>query len=109
MATYNLFCLFEGQSTSDAFSVDIDSDKLVCHLKKTINAEMTPKFDNIDVNELTLWRVSIPFTIEEKSITMKDIENKDKTKLLPIISLKTLFKNDPEEGNVHILVQTPPS
>ncbi|KAG0004843.1 hypothetical protein BGZ65_012559 [Modicella reniformis] len=103
MATLNLFCLFEGQSIWKTFSVDIDADEYVGCLKDAIKAKMTPEFDNIDANKLILWKVSIPFTVEEKSITMKDIEDKDKTMLLSRARLKTLFKNDPEKGNAYVV------
>jgi hypothetical protein len=56
-----LFCVVAGESASHAFKLKkIPSSDDVDDLKQRIKAEQSPDFDDIDANELTLWRVSIP-------------------------------------------------
>ncbi|KAF9301974.1 hypothetical protein BGZ74_006041 [Mortierella antarctica] len=55
-----LFCLVDGEATSNAFPVEIESTKTVGHLKDLIKAKKTNNFHAVDANELTLWRVSVP-------------------------------------------------
>ncbi|KAF9288732.1 hypothetical protein BGZ88_008069 [Linnemannia elongata] len=55
----NLFCLVDGQSTFNAFPVEIESNKTIGDLKDLIKGQKTPRFDDVAANELTLWHVSI--------------------------------------------------
>ena len=55
-----LFCLVKGNTTANAFEVDIEKDKSISHLKKVIKAEKAPEFDNFPVDRLKLWKMSIP-------------------------------------------------
>ncbi|RIA88557.1 hypothetical protein C1645_725866 [Glomus cerebriforme] len=55
-----LLCLVKGNTTANAFAVDIDREKLVSHLKKVIKAEKAPEFDNFPADKLKLWKVTIP-------------------------------------------------
>ncbi|KAF9430400.1 hypothetical protein BGZ94_007051 [Podila epigama] len=41
-----LFCLVDGETTSNAFSVEIDPIKSVEHLKNLIKAKKAPRFDD---------------------------------------------------------------
>ncbi|KAG0239337.1 hypothetical protein BG011_003942, partial [Mortierella polycephala] len=67
--TLTLFCLVDGESTSNAFAVEIESTKTISGLKDLIKAKKTPKFDDIAANELTLWQATIPEE-EEGIITL---------------------------------------
>ena len=49
-----LFCLVDGEATSQAFSVEIDHTKTVDGLKKLIKTEKAPRFDDVAADELTL-------------------------------------------------------
>ncbi|PKY48906.1 hypothetical protein RhiirA4_235906 [Rhizophagus irregularis] len=55
-----LLCLIKGNKTANAFAVDIDSGKLVSHLKKAIKAEQPQTFANVDAKDIKLWNVKIP-------------------------------------------------
>ncbi|KAK3817571.1 MAG: hypothetical protein J3Q66DRAFT_186824 [Benniella sp.] len=115
MAVLTLFCLIDGADTS--FPVDIESTKTVDRLKKLIKSEI-PKFDQIAAHDLTLWRVEIPdeektFTICKKEENMHVASSADgleypASKLSPpsktISAIGTL-----KPGNIHIIVQPPPS
>ncbi|KAG0369687.1 hypothetical protein BGZ54_009177, partial [Gamsiella multidivaricata] len=62
MSQLNLFCLVDGESTSRAFPLSVPSTQTVGGLKKLIKTEKTIAFSDIDADEITLWRVSIPLT-----------------------------------------------
>ncbi|KAF9968922.1 hypothetical protein BGZ73_009039, partial [Actinomortierella ambigua] len=53
-----LFCLVDGESTSNAFSVKIPPSDSVDDLKELIENKKAPEFDDIAADKLTLWRVS---------------------------------------------------
>ena len=55
-----LFCLVDGEATSNAFSIKIPSSGTVDDLKDLIKTKKVPEFDNIAADKLALWRVSIP-------------------------------------------------
>ena len=43
-----LLCLVKGNTLANAFSVDINKDQLVSHLKKVIKAEKHKTFHGVD-------------------------------------------------------------
>ncbi|KAG0049373.1 hypothetical protein BGZ90_007360, partial [Linnemannia elongata] len=55
-----LFCLVDGEATTNAFPVEIESTETISDLKKLIRTEKSPEFDDIAADKLTIWRVSIP-------------------------------------------------
>jgi hypothetical protein len=55
-----LLCLVKGNTTANAFAVDIDSGKLVSHLKDAIKAKKQNDFAGVDADKLKLWKVQIP-------------------------------------------------
>ena len=55
-----LLYLVKGNKTANAFAVDIDSEKLVSHLKDAIKAKKSPEFDNFPADRLRLWKKEIP-------------------------------------------------
>ncbi|KAG0342727.1 hypothetical protein BG000_002072 [Podila horticola] len=64
----SLFCLVDGEATSNAFSIKISSNDTVDDLKNLIKARKTNDFSDIDADKLTLWRVSIPITDDDDEI-----------------------------------------
>ncbi|KAF9078942.1 hypothetical protein BGX23_005644, partial [Mortierella sp. AD031] len=57
---FNLFCLVNGEASSNAFSIKIPSTDTVDDLKDLIKTKKAPRFDDVAADELTLWKVSIP-------------------------------------------------
>ncbi|RGB34557.1 hypothetical protein C1646_701742 [Rhizophagus diaphanus] len=45
--SFTLLCLVKGNTATNAFAVDIDSDKFVSHLKKVIKAEKQNDFAGV--------------------------------------------------------------
>ncbi|KAF9948463.1 hypothetical protein BGZ70_002210, partial [Mortierella alpina] len=105
----NLHTVIDGVAVSNAFPIDISFAQTVGHLKKLIKTEMSPEFDDITAEKLTLWQVAIPTTKndEEGPISLETMS--EKSKLLPTARLSKLYINCPAEDTIHILVQRPPS
>ena len=49
-----LLCLVKGNLPANAFAVDIDSGKLVSHLKEVIKAKKQNDFTSVDADKLKL-------------------------------------------------------
>ncbi|KAF8948909.1 hypothetical protein BGZ46_005265 [Entomortierella lignicola] len=61
MDNQKLFCVIDGETTSQAFPVPYDSRRtFIGELKDTIKAITSPTFDDIPARDLTLWADSIP-------------------------------------------------
>ncbi|KAF9304398.1 hypothetical protein BG003_001713, partial [Podila horticola] len=83
-----LFCLVEGEPTSNAFPVDIVPTKTIGVLKDFIKTKKAPRFDDVAADELTLWRVSILITDDDDEIPiLLNNVNSDKKKLGPATRL----------------------
>ncbi|KAK3827341.1 MAG: hypothetical protein J3R72DRAFT_496365 [Linnemannia gamsii] len=61
-----VLCLADGESTSRAFFVEIDRTKTVAHLKKRMMTENPETFDGVDAKKLTLHRVFVATTDDNK-------------------------------------------
>ncbi|KAF9317743.1 hypothetical protein BG006_003312 [Podila minutissima] len=104
-----LFCLVDGEATCNAFSVEIDRSKTVDGLKKLIKAEKTNSFHDVDANELTLWKVSVPIPRHDDIIPILVSNVKgDRENLSPAIHLSKVFSQELPEETVHVIVQRPP-
>ncbi|KAG0045719.1 hypothetical protein BGZ83_009030 [Gryganskiella cystojenkinii] len=57
--TVHLLYLIDGDSAADAFPVTVSPLDTVDSLKKLIKTRTKPKFDDITIDELTLWHVLI--------------------------------------------------
>ncbi|KAF9084469.1 hypothetical protein BGX23_010490 [Mortierella sp. AD031] len=102
---FDLLCLVEGLPPSRAFEVEVSATRTVAHLKKLIKTEQTPAFDDITVDQLALWSVSISLTNDdnERPIVLKALKAEDKKELSPGFRLfKVLPDNLPDE-TIHII------
>ncbi|KAK3805409.1 MAG: hypothetical protein J3R72DRAFT_352700, partial [Linnemannia gamsii] len=104
-----LFCLISGLPSSRAFEIEVSKTRTIAHLKDLIKAKQTPAFDDITVDQLNLWRVSIPIIEEDDAlpILLDNVADKD-NKLGPATRLSKVFPEDLPEETVHIIVQRPP-
>ncbi|KAF9537746.1 hypothetical protein EC957_007713 [Mortierella hygrophila] len=102
-----LFCLIDGEATSNAFEVEVASTKTVSTLKNLIvDGNQAPAFREVAAKDLILWRVSIPDNKQGSAITIDALD--DKTELNnPRTRLSKLFPESPDD-NTYILVQRPP-
>ncbi|KAG0341565.1 hypothetical protein BG004_005991 [Podila humilis] len=103
-----LFCVVDGETAFKAFSVKILSTDYVDHLKKAIKANKAIDFSDVDANELTLWRVSIPITDDDDEIPiLLNNVSSDKKKLRPTDDLSEIFVEPPRKKTIHIIVRRP--
>ncbi|KAF9352665.1 hypothetical protein BGX34_012028 [Mortierella sp. NVP85] len=100
-----LFCVVDGETTS--FPVAIESTKTVGDLKKLIKAEKAKAFEEVDADQLTLWRVSFPVVpkSERKAVSLADISTKEELDETDDIS--DVFEEKPPKKTIHIIVQRP--
>ncbi|KAG0197232.1 hypothetical protein BGX28_009258 [Mortierella sp. GBA30] len=106
--TLTFFCLVNGETASTAFPIKISSGDTIGDLKELIRTKMAVQFSDIDANQLTLWKISIPIVAEEKHkvISLDCLVSKDE--LLPSDELPEVFGDNPLKKTIHILVHRPP-
>ncbi|KAG0308800.1 hypothetical protein BGZ99_001057 [Dissophora globulifera] len=105
----------------NAFSVSLDSASSVADLRDLIKAKKPVAFADIDADELSLWRVSIPVTVANSRTPVAlvtnlalDLDNHTqylyvsiKHTPLPTDRVSDIFSKPPEKNAVHVLVQKP--
>ncbi|KAG0208960.1 hypothetical protein BGX31_002233 [Mortierella sp. GBA43] len=81
--------------------------KRVGDLKKLIKAEKAKAFEEVDANQLTLWRVSLPVVPKKdrKAISLADVLMKEELDETDDIS--DVFEEKPPKKTIHIIVQRP--
>jgi hypothetical protein len=99
-----LLCLVKGNTTANAFPVDIDKDQLVGHLKKFIKAEQPQTFANVDAKDIKLWKVEIPGDRDDQ---LRNLILKDSDELLAIRKISKYFSVTPPEEHIHVIVKLP--
>ncbi|KAF9198978.1 hypothetical protein BGZ49_000072 [Haplosporangium sp. Z 27] len=105
-STITVFCVINGMS--EPFSIDINPEKTVDHLKKAIKTEKSIDFANVDADNLHLWQVSLSINDydDDAPITLQDHTNA--RKLRPISKLSKVFETlPPPEDTIHMIVQKP--
>src|SRR6266496_3691534 len=99
-----LFCLVKGNTTANAFEVNIEKDKSISHLKKVIKAEQPQTFANVDAKDLKLWKVEIPGDHNDQ---LRNLILQDSDELLAIRKILKYFPYSPPEEHIHVLVSPP--
>ncbi|RGB25643.1 hypothetical protein C1646_446868 [Rhizophagus diaphanus] len=102
-----LFCLVKGNTTANAFAVDIDSGKAVSHLKEAIKAKKHKTFHGVEADELRLWKVEIGG--DHLDDPLKNLTLNDNNELSAIKKISKYFPDTPVEEHIHVLVDPPPS
>ncbi|KAK5797017.1 hypothetical protein F5H01DRAFT_373560 [Linnemannia elongata] len=101
-----LFCLVDGEATSNAFPVKIESSKTIGDLKEFIKSKKTNDFQDVDADKLTLWRVSIHDDDDNDLPVLLD-SVPVKKKLRATNKLFMVFDADLPEDTIHVIVQRP--
>ncbi|KAG9064936.1 hypothetical protein KI688_003198 [Linnemannia hyalina] len=104
----NLFCLVDGEATTNAFPVEIESTKTIGNLKEVIRTKKPNEFRGVDPDKLTLWRVSIPVVAANKHNPIVRNEVESSTELDPTDDVSDVFPQAPPKKTIHIIVQRPP-
>ncbi|KAG0058060.1 hypothetical protein BGZ90_005170 [Linnemannia elongata] len=103
-----LFCLVDGEATSNAFSVKIPSSDTVDDLKDLIKTKKAPRFDDVAADELTLWHVDYPVVAANKHQPVLLNAINSPTELDPTDDIADVFAETPPKKTIHVLVQRPP-
>ena len=99
-----LLCLVKGNTTANAFAVDIDSGKLVSHLKEAIKAKKQNDFAGVDADKLRLWKVPISGDHDDQ---LRNLTLEDSDELLAIRKISKYFPDSPPEEHIHVIVKLP--
>ncbi|KAF9917553.1 hypothetical protein BGZ65_012839, partial [Modicella reniformis] len=100
-----IWCVVDGKSTS--FPVDIPADGTVGHLKDRIKEKKPNDFADIDADELTLWKVSLPNTATADTLTLGSLpDGSTKNKLDARFLVSNLFPEG-QGVNDYIIVKPP--
>ena len=99
-----LLCLVKGNTTANAFPVDINKDQLVGHLKEAIKAKKAPEFDNFPADRLKLWKVSIPGDQDDQ---LRNLILQDSDELLAINDIVDYWPTSPPKKHIHVIVKLP--
>ena len=99
-----LLCLVKGNTTTSAFAVDIDREKLVSHLKDAIKAKKAPEFDNFPADKLRLWKKEIP---DDQDDLLSNLTLNDGDELLATKKISKYFPDSPPEEHIHVIVKLP--
>jgi hypothetical protein len=99
-----LYCLIRGDDANHIFPVEIASSKSVGALKEIVREKNKFSLEHMDAKTLTLWKVSIPIdgSFEENVKAEQDEET-----LSPAQRLSRVFSHPPQDGYLHIIVQSP--
>ncbi|KAK5809561.1 hypothetical protein F5H01DRAFT_415530 [Linnemannia elongata] len=105
-----LFCLVDGEATTNAFPVEIESSKTIGDLKEHFKTKKSPEFDDIAADKLTIWRVSIPDKDDddETPIKVDNVSESEKKKLRATNKLSMVFDAAFPEDTIRVVVQRPP-
>ena len=101
-ATVLLMYVVYDQPFTRVFDVEIKREKPVSALKQLIKAAKQNEFEHIDANTLNLYQVEIPITDDENP-QVPDLRNY--TKLQAGKKINPVFKVDPPEDVVHIIIK----
>ena len=99
-----LFCLVKGNTTANAFEVDIEKDKSVSHLKKVIKAEQPQTFANVDAKDIKLWKVEIGGDHDDQ---LRNLTLLDQDELLAINDIGDYWTEKPLKKHIHVIVKLP--
>ncbi|KAF9578764.1 hypothetical protein BGW38_005280 [Lunasporangiospora selenospora] len=105
----SLFCVVDGEATSNAFSVEIERSKTANQIKDVIKAKNPDTFNGIDAKNLTLWRVMNPNKDDDETpILLDNVPENEKMKL-GATNKVSIFGAALPEDTIHVIVQRPPS
>ena len=77
-------------------------------LKRSIRDDNPESFRDVDARSLDLWKVSIPVNDGFKE-NVRKVELRDEDALSPVDRLSKVFSGQPEDGDLHIIVRSPPA
>ncbi|KAG0049979.1 hypothetical protein BGZ83_005217 [Gryganskiella cystojenkinii] len=102
--TCKYWCIIDGETTNDTFSVEISPKADVDDLKKAIKKQKANAFSAVDTNDLDLWKWSILPDADDghARVKAKDLD-KDAKLHRPKAHLESLSLDE----NTYIIIQQP--
>jgi hypothetical protein len=99
-----LFCLVKGNTTANAFEIDIEVDKSISYLKDAIKEKKQNDFAGVDADRLRLWKVEIP---DDRDDLLSTLTLDDEPELLATKKISKYFPDSPAEEHIHVIVKLP--
>jgi hypothetical protein len=90
------------------FPVKIARTESVGTLKEAIKDKKQVALEHVDADALQLWKVSIPVNGGFKE-NVRNVELRDEDALSPVDRLSKVYLGQPEDGDLHIIVRSPPA
>jgi len=103
-----LNCFVHDDDPRHVFPVKIARTESVGTLKKAIKEEKKVTLEHVDADSLRLWKVSIAVNSGFKE-DLRKVELRDDDALSPVDRLSKVFLGQPEDGDLHIIVRSPPA
>ena len=103
-----LNCFIHDDDPRHVFPVKIARTESVGTFKKAIKEEKKVTLEHIDADALRLWKVSIAVNSGFKEDVRK-VELRDDDALSPVDRLSKVFLGQPEDGDLHIIMCSPPA
>ena len=109
-----LNCIVRGDipPTQRAFTIDISPSKTIDYLRDAIKMKLSPRFDFIAANQLTLWKVDIPLdnpndklALLEASINFDIKDELGGNLLLPTRKIGKVFTGELIEEHIHVIAE----
>src|SRR3954453_8411646 len=98
-----LLCLVKGNTTANAFPVDIEKDQLVGHLKDAIKEKIDVPA-NFKAKDLKVWKKEIS---DDRDDLLSILTLNDGDELLATKKISKYFPDSPPEEHIHVLVSPP--
>ena len=98
-----LFCLVKGNTSVNAFEVDIEKDKSISKLKEAIKEKIDVPA-NFKAKDLKVWKVKIP---DDQDDLLSNLTLNDGDELLATKKISKYFPDSPPEEHIHVLVSPP--
>src|SRR5579871_6728865 len=98
-----LLCLVKGNTTANAFPVDIEKDQLVGHLKEAIKEKIDVPA-NFKAKDLKLWKKEIP---DDQDDLLSNLILNDEPELLATREIGDYWTEKPPKRNIHVIVEPP--
>ena len=98
-----LLCLVKGNTTANAFEVDIEKDKSISKLKEAIKEKIDVPA-NFKAKDLKVWKVSIP---DDRDDLLSNLTLNDGGELLATRDIEEYWPEKPPKRHIHVIVKLP--
>ncbi|RGB28580.1 hypothetical protein C1646_767659 [Rhizophagus diaphanus] len=109
-SSITLLCLVYGEPPSSYFKIKVGNNDDTDNLKELIKKKNEPDFDKFALRKLKLWVVDLPFNSANLGDSNVNIANVlQGQEFLSPNKISDIFTIQPNEANIHIIVELPTS